>query len=166
MEDKIIRKYVKGLEKTGRERADIFVVAEFELMILLDVHGSLHHSINRTEITNKMQPCTMFLDCSTCFGRHAAYHREPKNCNCSLWFYIRLWLPAAVKAEWKLGSHSALREAGNPVFINPLNPELNTICYLLALLGAHRFLHVSRIRVKSLTLRRLMSCIHSLVFSP
>ena len=31
---------------------------------------------------------------------------------------------------------------------NPLNPELNTICYLLALLGAHHFLHVSRIRVK------------------
>ena len=26
--------------------------------------------------------------------------------------------------------------------INPLNPELNPICYLLALLGAHHFLHV------------------------
>jgi len=35
---------------------------------------------------------------------------------------------------------------------NPLNAELNPICYLLALLGAHYFLHVSRIRVKSLTL--------------
>ena len=41
--------------------------------------------------------------------------------------------------------------------INPLNPELNPICYLLALLGAHHFLHVSRIRVKSLTFRLLMS---------
>jgi len=30
---------------------------------------------------------------------------------------------------------------------NPLNPEFNPICYLLALLGAHHFLHVSRIRV-------------------
>jgi len=29
-----------------------------------------------------------------------------------------------------------------------LNAELNSICYLLALLGAHHFLHVSRIRVK------------------
>jgi len=28
--------------------------------------------------------------------------------------------------------------------INPLNPELNPICYLLALLGAHYFLHVSK----------------------
>jgi len=45
-------------------------------------------------------------------------------------------------------------------FINPLNPELNPICYLLALLGAHHFLHVSRIRVKSLTFRRLISYIY------
>jgi len=41
-------------------------------------------------------------------------------------------------------------------YFNPLNPELNPICYLLALL-AHHFLHVSRIRVKSLTIRLLMS---------
>jgi len=39
---------------------------------------------------------------------------------------------------------------------NPLNPELNPICYLLALLGAHHFLHVSRIRVKLLTFKRLI----------
>jgi len=31
--------------------------------------------------------------------------------------------------------------------INPLNAELNPICHLLALLGVHHFLHVSRIRV-------------------
>jgi len=31
---------------------------------------------------------------------------------------------------------------------NPLNAELNAICHLLALSGAHHFLHVSRIRVK------------------
>jgi len=29
-----------------------------------------------------------------------------------------------------------------------LNTELKPICYLLALLGAHHYLHVSRIRVK------------------
>ena len=44
--------------------------------------------------------------------------------------------------------------------LNPLNAELNPICYLLALLGAHHFLHVTRIRVKSLTLRLLMSYIY------
>jgi len=32
--------------------------------------------------------------------------------------------------------------------INPLNAELNLICHLLALLGAHHILHVGRIRVK------------------
>ena len=44
--------------------------------------------------------------------------------------------------------------------LNPLNAELNPICYLLASLGAHHFLHVSRIRVKSLTLRLLISYIY------
>ena len=42
---------------------------------------------------------------------------------------------------------------------NPLNAELNPICYLLALL-AHHFLHVSSVRVKSLNLRPLMSYIY------
>ena len=31
--------------------------------------------------------------------------------------------------------------------INTLNAKLNPICHLLALLGAHHILHVSRIRV-------------------
>ena len=47
---------------------------------------------------------------------------------------------------------------------NPLNPELNPICYLLALLGARHFLHVSRIRVKLLTLRWLMSYIYIYIY--
>jgi hypothetical protein len=37
-----------------------------------------------------------------------------------------------------------------PLFLldfNPLNAKLNPICHLLALLGAHHILHVSRIRV-------------------
>jgi len=56
------------------------------------------------ERTNKMQPCSRIyysnvLNCSTCFGWHTAHHQELKNCNCSLWFYICFWLPAAVMAE-------------------------------------------------------------------
>ena len=47
---------------------------------------------------------------------------------------------------------------------NPLNAELNPICCLLALLGVHHFLHVSRIRVKSLTLRQLMSYIYIYIY--
>ena len=46
------------------------------------------------------------------------------------------------------------------LLLNPLKAELNPICYLLALLGAHNFLHVSRIRVKSLTLRQVMLYIY------
>ena len=49
--------------------------------------------------------------------------------------------------------------------INPLNPELNPICCLLALLGAHHFLHVSRIRVKLLTFRLLMLYIYIYIWS-
>ena len=50
--------------------------------------------------------------------------------------------------------------SGLGIVFNPLKPELNSICYLLALLGAHHFLHVSRIRVKLLTFRLLMSYIY------
>jgi len=54
-----------------------------------------------------------------------------------------------------LGDFVALRAILDALaeHINASKPELNPICYLLALLGAHRFLHVSRIRVKLLTLR-------------
>ena len=34
------------------------------------------------------------------------------------------------------------------MYFKPLNNELNPICHLLALLGAHHILHVSMIRVK------------------
>ena len=63
-----------------------------------------------------------------------------------------------------------LEGSGTPVLyigrtvLNPLNAELNPICHLLALLGVH-FLHVSRIRVKSLTLRLLMLHIYIYVWS-
>jgi hypothetical protein len=30
---------------------------------------------------------------------------------------------------------------------NPLNTKLNSICHLLALLGAHHILHISRLRL-------------------
>ena len=49
-------------------------------------------------------------------------------------------------------------------FFNPLNAELNPICYLLALLRANHFLHVSRIRVKSLILRLLMLYIYIYIY--
>ena len=41
--------------------------------------------------------------------------------------------------------HAAARS--DEIDINPLNAELNPICHLLALLGAHHIFHVSRVRV-------------------
>jgi len=55
--------------------------------------------------------------------------------------------------------------------LNPLNAELNPICHLLALLGAHHILHVSRIRVNyehfcfDMALVGVMVNMHMLVFS-
>jgi len=54
----------------------------------------------------------------------------------------------------------AARHKKKKMIFNPLKPELNPICYLLALLGTQHFLHVSRIRVKLLTFRLLMSYIY------
>jgi len=97
-------------------------------------------------ITNKMQLSNgIFLFHSTLIVQHVSSVMSliirNLNCICSFWFTYacgdRLWTCR----------------------VNPLNPELNPICYLLALL-AHHFLHVSRIRVKSLTLRLLMSYIY------
>ena len=39
--------------------------------------------------------------------------------------------------------------------INPLNAELNPICHLLALLGAHQILHISSVRVNSMRQKSL-----------
>jgi len=50
--------------------------------------------------------------------------------------------PHLWKLAWKL-------TLAIDVMFNPLNAELNPICHLLALLGAHHILHVSRIRVKT-----------------
>ena len=36
--------------------------------------------------------------------------------------------------------------------INPLKTQLNPICHLLALLGAHHILHVSRIRAEHISM--------------
>jgi len=49
---------------------------------------------------------------------------------------------------WSLWSQTCMSAWTHTHFFNPLNAEWNPICWLLALLGAHHFLHVSRIRVK------------------
>jgi hypothetical protein len=53
------------------------------------------------------------------------------------------------------GSISFAKISQTLLYINPLNVELNPNCHSLALLGANRILHVSRIRVNFLFLRDL-----------
>jgi len=76
--------------------------------------------------------------------------------------------------NWMKKSVGRFRPTGSNLLLKPIycdwkacstlltlkNPELNPICYLLALLGAYHFLHVSRIRVKALNLRLLISYIY------
>jgi len=59
-----------------------------------------------------------------------------KKQNFYLRYFITKLIPYILRHTFKNG------------IINSLNAELNPICPLLALLGAHHILHVSRIRVK------------------
>jgi hypothetical protein len=47
-----------------------------------------------------------------------------------------------------------------PSVPNPLNAEINSICHLLVLLGAHPILHISRIRVKVVDLLSPTNTVH------
>ena len=72
---------------------------------------------------------------------------------------IGAWLTSDHRLFWNQAIYYFLTEivvCALEFMFNPLKPELNPICYLFALLGAHHFLHVSRIRVKLLTFRLLM----------
>jgi len=60
--------------------------------------------------------------------------------------------PNIFRCEFQLGTLEMLAEMRvdlHIVWVNPLNGELNPICHLLALLGPHHILHVSRIRVNT-----------------
>ena len=77
----------------------------------------------------------------------------------SCWLFLNNLYYDARICEHQITLH-VLQVKSKVSSFNPLKPELNSICYLLALLGAHHFLHVSRIRVKLLTFRLLMSYIY------
>jgi hypothetical protein len=55
---------------------------------------------------------------------------------------IKHYMKGNIKSEHYRGFGQNLQS------FNSLNAELNPFCHLLALLGAHHILHVSRIRVK------------------
>jgi len=58
---------------------------------------------------------------------------------------FRLWKEMDPVPEMFPANDEVLKSRNSK--FNPLNAELNPICHLLALLGAHHILHISRIRV-------------------
>ena len=79
----------------------------------LDVHGSVHHNADLTEMTNKMQLCRkIYYSHYSLTVQHVssyiiAHHQELLNCNYSFCFYSR-------PLSWLSGSsHSAMTATGN-----------------------------------------------------
>jgi len=70
-------------------------------------------------------------------------------------------------AYWRNNTHAECKVNANKKlvkkYINPLNAELIPICHLLALLGAHHILHISRMRVKN-TKEKIMMVFSSVHF--
>ena len=65
----------------------------------------------------------------------------------------RIFGPTEENQIWRVKSNEELdkliKHKNIINYINPLNAKLNPICHVLALLGGHPILHVSRIRVKA-----------------
>ena len=100
-----------------------------------------------------------------CYGHSTATLNTPHSSKTSSGLPLLSHTTAA--SELVAGPKKLLQQIIHPADqngFNPLNPELNPICYFLALLGAHQFLHVSRIRVKSLNLGLLMSYIYIYIY--
>ena len=116
--------------------------------------------VYRVSFVDLLKPKTYFM-------YHQLFHSEIL-CSAHNAFMCFAWIseqtaifPPLYSNNWRVfvADSECLLRGTNWVF-NPLKPELNPICYLLALLGAYHFLHVSRMRVKLLTFRRLMSYIY------
>ena len=99
---------------------------------------------------------------STMFPVQTVTHYQITRCHFS--DYSTIQIPNSMTNPKRIGIHQFPSCLPYVMFLavcfNPLNAELNPICCLLALLGAHHFLHVNNIRVKSLTLRLLMPYIY------
>jgi len=121
-------------------------------------------------VTGKFFICSL-VNTVICNGPIQQLLVDEENISCPLFIYFLNTNVFSVQETWHKWSCSlqalAVLTPMKRMFstywmedtFNPLKPKLNPICYLLALL-AHHFLHVSRIRIKLLTFRRLMSYIY------
>ena len=119
-------------------------------------------------MTTTIDVCQVVLICHwdglsetpTQIGLQTDGARVASVCTCSGRKYCRYSTPPGAAVMDRSEDRCEVDDLSQQLLFNPLKPELNPICYLLALLGAHHFLHVSRIRVKLLTFRLLMSYIY------
>jgi len=114
--------------------------------------------LQQLAVPNIEKKCHYFTDLRLYNQSHQIMqHHFHEDSNCVILFNVEAMLTEFVLNTERLNCTGIIL-----VFVefNPLNAELNPIYYLLALLGAHHFLHISRIRVKSLILRLLMSYIY------
>jgi hypothetical protein len=109
-----------------------------------------------TKVMRTSHSVALYVHCLSCSPCHKTQISFPDQSSSFIHSFSSLSYDRS-KASSKAGCpHSAIQSfllqmrVSSP-FLNPLNPELNPISYFLALLGAHHFLHVSRIRVKLLT---------------
>jgi len=146
------QKYVSLCEFSTAVSASWLSYRKSTSMYRISFNGSVYGSTIRSFFLRNFLHPRLVLDCmselqSQCSLAIIAVHEKCQRTTSEKQIYSVLF--------------HEMRENNRPFYqINPLNPELNPICYLLALLGVHHFLHVSRIRVKLLTLRRLISYIY------
>ena len=79
----------------------------------------------------------------TCCNSVTKFSRNNVSESYALLFKLCVWISVTAL----LSFYGFLTVLSHFFSLNPLNAKLNPICHLLALLGAHRILHVSRIRV-------------------
>jgi len=96
-----------------------------------------------------------FIYSSTYFGRPHAHHQELNNCNSSLWFYLRIVVIAVLLFVVGPVITPEICWAVNKRQDNKLEKLLHLVGDLFELKNV----------VRSLTLRRLMSCIYIYIWS-
>ena len=136
-------------------------------------YRAMAQSVSRRHITAEVRVRSQASPCGICGGQSGRTGSLPPrpdyfdfSCQChssNPYTFSHLYSEVVLSKELTV-NRQVHKHTKSPTF-NPLKPELNPICYLLALLGVHHFLHVSRIRVKLLTLRRRMSYIYIYIWS-
>ena len=161
-------KWIKGAALDKNQRAEC---TEYTSCICFNVQSTLVHPYRQAPTLKTSVSWFLNLDFSSLPPKYyfCTFTRKAMTLAVVVQVTVSVWLvPIVLQLLNTIDSTAVVSWACYVILllsavlqmVNPLNPELNPICCLLALLGANHFLHVSRIRVKSLTFRLLMSYIY------